>query len=177
MAWSSRGQRVLPGHPVREEILPATRRDATRRAGRSWATGLAAACGSVALVAFVTVVALWYLLSWDAPSTPAADRAKAVNDIRTTVLQCLAGIALLVGAFFTWRQSDVSRQGQITQRFMAAVEQLGSTSPQVRIGAIFALERIAHDSPDDRRPIAEVLCSFVKRNRLATPLMRAAGPP
>ncbi|MEU0604032.1 hypothetical protein ABZ484_38330 [Streptomyces sp. NPDC006393] len=45
------------------------------------------------LVAFVTVVAPRYLLSWDAPSTPVADRAKAVNDIRTTLRQGLAGVA------------------------------------------------------------------------------------
>ncbi|WP_344014588.1 hypothetical protein [Streptomyces thermospinosisporus] len=80
----------------------------------------------------VVVVAPRYLLSWDAPSTPTADRAKAINDIRTTLLQGLAGIALLVGAFFTWRQLQVSGQGQITQRFTAAVEQLGSPSPEVR---------------------------------------------
>ncbi|MGW2610931.1 pentapeptide repeat-containing protein [Streptomyces mirabilis] len=133
-------------------------------------------CGSVALVIFVTVVAPRYLLNWDAPSTPAADRAKAINDIRTTLLQGLAGIALLIGGFFTWRQLDISRQGQITQRFTAAVEQLGNTSPEVRIGAIFALERIAHDSPDDRGPIAEVLCSFVKHNGLATPLSERPVP-
>ncbi|MFE2580121.1 pentapeptide repeat-containing protein [Streptomyces sp. NPDC059378] len=128
------------------------------------------------LVAFVTVVAPRYLLSWDAPSTPAADRAKAVNDIRTTLLQGLAGVALLIGAYFTWRQLDVSRQGQITQRFTAAVEQLGSTSPEVRIGAVYALERIAHDSPDDRGPIAEVLCSFVKRTGPAVPLNERPTP-
>ncbi|WUD71376.1 pentapeptide repeat-containing protein [Streptomyces sp. NBC_00510] len=122
------------------------------------------------LVVFVTVVAPRYLLSWDAPATPAADRAKAINDIRTTLLQGLAGVALLIGAYFTWRQLDVSRQGQLTQRFTAAVEQLGDTSPEVRIGAIYALERIARDSPGDRGPIAEVLCSFVKRTGPAAPL-------
>ncbi|MER6922494.1 pentapeptide repeat-containing protein [Streptomyces spiralis] len=139
-------------------------------------TGLAVVCGSVVLVAFVTVVAPRVLLSWDAPSTPAADRAKAVNDIRGTLLQGLAGVALLIGAYFTWRQLDVSRQGQITQRFTAAVEQLGSASPEVRIGAVFALERIAYDSPDDRGPIAEVLCSFVKRNGTAVPLSERPVP-
>ncbi len=128
------------------------------------------------LVAFVTVVEPRFLLSWDAPSTPAADRAKAVNDIRGTLLQGLAGVALLIGAYFTWRQLDVSRQGQITQRFTAAVEQPGSTSPEVRIGAAFALERIAYDSPDDRGPIAEVLCSFVKRNGTAVPLSERPVP-
>ncbi|WP_306972450.1 hypothetical protein [Streptomyces canus] len=92
------------------------------------------------MVAFAAVVAPRYLLSWDAPSTPAADRAKAVNDIRTTLLQGLAGVALLAGTFFTWRQLDVSRHGQITQRFTAAVDPLGNTGPEVRIGAIFATD-------------------------------------
>lgn len=165
MARSSERYRVLPGHPVREVLRPGARRGA-----RPWVAGLAAVCGSVLLVVFVTVVAPRYLLSWDAPSTPAADRAKAVNDIRTTLLQGLAGVALLIGAFFTWRQLDVSRQSQLTQRFTAAVEQLGSTSPEVRIGAVYALERIARDSPGDRGPIAEVLCSFVKRNGPAAPV-------
>ncbi|WUD70225.1 pentapeptide repeat-containing protein [Streptomyces sp. NBC_00510] len=132
--------------------------------------------GSVLLVVFVTVVAPRYLLSWDAPATPAADRAKAVNDIRATLLQGLAGVALLIGAFFTWRQLDVSRQGHLTQRFTAAVEQLGSASPEVRIGAVYALERIARDSVADRGPIAEVLCSFVKRTGPAAPLGERPTP-
>jgi hypothetical protein len=126
-------------------------------------------CGSLLLVALVTVVAPRYLLSWDAPATPASDRAQAINDIRTTLLQGLAGVALLIGAFFTWRQLQVSSQGQITQRFTAAVEQLGSPSPEVRLGAVFALERIADDSPYDRVTIAEVLCAFVKRGGPADP--------
>ncbi|MFI5808838.1 pentapeptide repeat-containing protein [Streptomyces sp. NPDC051561] len=126
-------------------------------------------CGSLLLVTFVTVAAPRYLLSWDAPGTPVSLQAKAINDIRTTLLQGLAGIALLVGAFFSWRQLKVSNQTQITQRFTAAVEQLGSTSPEVRLGAIFALERIADDSPYDRVTIAEVLCAFVQRSGPADP--------
>ncbi|WP_179851862.1 hypothetical protein [Streptomyces sp. Ag109_G2-15] len=102
------------------------------------------------LVAFVTVVAPRYLLSWDAPSTPVADRAKAVNDIRTTLLQGLAGVALLIGAYFTWRQLDVSRQGQITQRFTAAVEQLAA--PARKYG--LARSTPSNASPMTRRTTA-----------------------
>ncbi|MEV0282305.1 pentapeptide repeat-containing protein [Streptomyces sp. NPDC050610] len=126
-------------------------------------------CSSLLLVTFVTVVAPRYLLSWDAPGTPVSGLAKAINDIRTTLLQGLAGIALLIGAFFSWRQLQVSNQSQITQRFAAAVEQLGSPSPGVRLGAIFALERIADDSPYDRVTIAEVLCAFVQSSGPADP--------
>ncbi|MFF3336625.1 pentapeptide repeat-containing protein [Streptomyces sp. NPDC002888] len=126
-------------------------------------------CGSLLVVVLVTVVAPRWLLGWEAPATPDAERAKAVNDIRTTLLQGLAALAVLIGAFFTWRQVQVSRQGQITQRFTAAVEQLGSASPDVRLGAVYALERIARDSPDDDATIAEVLCAFVKRSGTTDP--------
>jgi hypothetical protein len=34
----------------------------------------------------------------------AADRAKAINDVRTTLLQAIGGAALLLGAYFTFRQ-------------------------------------------------------------------------
>ncbi|MFJ7498003.1 transposase [Streptomyces sp. NPDC097727] len=37
------------------------------------------------------------------------------------------------------------------QRFTSAVKQLGSPGPEVRRRAVLALERIAHDSPDERR--------------------------
>ncbi|MFF4508406.1 hypothetical protein [Streptomyces sp. NPDC001401] len=145
-------------------------RQGRRFTGRSRAVTVVVVCSSLLLVAFVTVVAPRYLLSWDAPAMPASGGAQAINDIRTTLLQGLAGIALLIGAFFTWRQLQVTSQGQITQRFTTAVEQLGSPSPDVRFGAIFALERIADDSPYDRITIAEVLCAFIKRGGSADPL-------
>jgi uncharacterized protein YjbI with pentapeptide repeats len=56
----------------------------------------------------------------------------------------------------------VTREGQITERFTRAVDQLGSDRVDVRIGGIYALERIARNSPADRGPIAEVLSAFVR---------------
>ncbi|UQT61278.1 hypothetical protein M4V62_42875 [Streptomyces durmitorensis] len=112
---------------------------------------------SVLLVALIVVVAPRHLLAWETAGARVPDRAKAINDIRTTLLQGLAGVALLVGAFFTWRQLQVTRYGQLSERFTAAVEQLGNPSVEVRIGAVFALERVAVDSRDDRGTVAEVL--------------------
>lgn len=63
------------------------------------------------------------------------------------------------------RQVDLMRSGQITDRFMRAVEHLDSKSSEVRVGAIFALERIADESPRDRPHIVNTLAVFV-RNRL-----------
>jgi uncharacterized protein YjbI with pentapeptide repeats len=87
-------------------------------------------------------------------------------------------VALLVGASFTYRQLQTNRrqlevvqQGQVTERFTRAIDQLGHESLDVRLGGIYALERIATDSPQDRATIAEVLTAFIRGHapRRATP--------
>src|ERR1051326_4057166 len=47
------------------------------------------------------------------------------------------------------RTHELTEQGQITDRYTKAVEQLGSDKLDVRIGGIYALERITRDSPND----------------------------
>jgi Pentapeptide repeats (8 copies) len=89
-------------------------------------------------------------------------QAKLQNDARATLLQGIAGLLLLAGAVATWRQVQVNREGQITERFTRAIDQLGSTTPDVRLGGIFTLERIAKDSPADRPTVATVLAAFVR---------------
>jgi hypothetical protein len=123
-----------------------------------------------------------------------SERLKLQNDARTTLLQGLGGAVLLLGAWLTYRQLVTNReqlqhavesnrqqreldreqlrvaeQGQITERFTHAVDQLGSDRLDVRLGGIYALERIARDSPDDRRAIAEILSSYLRQ--------RAPWPP
>jgi hypothetical protein len=87
---------------------------------------------------------------------------KAQNEVRTTLLQGLAGTVLLVGVYFTWRQLHTAREGQITERYTRAIDQLGKAELDVRLGGIYALERIARDSPDDGPTIREVLSAFVR---------------
>lgn len=79
-------------------------------------------------------------------------------------MQGLAGLAVLAGAAFTWRQLQVSRQGQVTDRYTRAIEQLGEDSPVVRVAGINALERIARDSAADRLTISEVLTTSAGRD-------------
>ena len=167
--------------------------------------------GLVALVivlACVLVVPQW-LVQWElgasARTLTAPERAKAINDVRGTLLQGIGGAVLLLGAYFTYRQLqtgrdqlevtrqqaqaaaaqardqleitrqqaqataqqvreqlEVAQQGQVTERFTRATDQLGHAELNVRIGGIYALERIANDSPDDRNTIAEVLTAFVR---------------
>jgi Pentapeptide repeats (8 copies) len=62
----------------------------------------------------------------------------------------------------TRRTLDLTEQGQVTDRYNKAIEQLGSTEIDVRIGGIYALERIAHDSARDYPTVMEVLAEFVR---------------
>jgi uncharacterized protein YjbI with pentapeptide repeats len=96
-------------------------------------------------------------------------RLKLQNEVRTTLLQGIGGLAVLIGAFFTYRQVqtgrqqlEVAQQGQVTERFTRAIDQLGHENMDVRLGGIYALERIANDSVQDRAAVAEVLTAFVR---------------
>jgi hypothetical protein len=64
-------------------------------------------------------------------------------------------------------QNTVAEQGQLTDRYTKAVEQLGQPNAdrlQVRLGGIYALERLARDSPRDLPTIIEILSAFVRTN-------------
>ena len=159
------GQTALPGHPSREEPTPP-RPERPRR----WLTLVAVALIAVAVL-FMVLFLPRYLLSWDLAggAVRPGDRAGAVNAIRSTLMQGLVGLAVLVGLFFTWRQLQVSRQGQVTDRYTRAIEQLGRDSPELRVGGIYALERIARDSATDRLTIVEVLATFIRLRSALSP--------
>src|SRR5215472_13862197 len=67
-------------------------------------------------------------------------------------------------ASLTLRAVELTEQGQVTDRYTKAIEQLGSKELDVRIGGIYALERIARDSPRDHATILEVLAAFIREH-------------
>ncbi|SMH31203.1 pentapeptide repeat-containing protein [Maritimibacter sp. HL-12] len=99
----------------------------------------------------------------------------------------LALAAVFGAPFLVWRsivaqrQTDIAEQSQITDRINKAVENLGATRTlrdadgneahapnlEVRIGAIYALERIAQDSLRDHVQIMEILTAYVRENAKA----------
>ncbi|MFF7391641.1 pentapeptide repeat-containing protein [Streptomyces scabiei] len=102
-------------------------------------------------------------------SVDARDRLKAVSDVRTTLLQAIGGLAVLFGAYATWRQLRVSQdglratqEGYVTDRFSRAVDQLGSDKVDVRIGGLHALWRIAEHSARDREAILSILAAYLR---------------
>ena len=62
------------------------------------------------------------------------------------------------------RTYELTEQGQVTDRYTKAVEQLGSDKLDVRVGGIYALERVARDSEKDHPTIMEVLVTFIREH-------------
>jgi len=121
----------------------------------------ASVLGALVLFAAVVGILVWYI----APSGAAEKQAFVV-----TLAQILGGAALLSGLYFTWRTLQVNREGQITERFTRAIEQLGATHAdnsknlELRLGGIYALERIARESEEDHWSIMEVLTAYVRQH-------------
>jgi len=128
---------------------------------------------SVVLACVVLVLLLWIVPNWQVPKSGLSlkDRLHQINENRKTVAQIVGGVFILVGLYIAWvrskamrDQAEVAREQQLTDLYVKAVEQLGSENLQIRLGGIYALERIARESPKDHWPIMEVLTAFVREN-------------
>jgi Pentapeptide repeats (8 copies) len=84
----------------------------------------------------------------------------------------LATMATFAVAAFTWisihqvsNEQAITLEGQITDRYNTAVSDLGG-SADVRIGSIYALQRIMNDSPRDQPAIISVLSAYIRTRDL-----------
>jgi uncharacterized protein YjbI with pentapeptide repeats len=141
----------------------------TRKLGENaeWILGRKVARVLGALVLFAVVVGvLLALLDWYIAPKGAEQKQAVV----VTLAQILGGTALLSGLYFTWRTLQVNRAGQITERYTRAIDQLGKTDDdgnrvfEIRLGGIYALERIAKESEEDHDSIMEVLTAYVRQH-------------
>jgi len=92
------------------------------------------------------------------------------NTFRTTVSQIIGGFIILIGIYFSIENLlnaqlslNIAREGQITERFGKAVEQLGSDNVDINLGGIFALGRVGRDSPEDHWQVVQVLTAYLRR--------------
>ncbi|MER7992042.1 pentapeptide repeat-containing protein [Micromonospora chalcea] len=82
----------------------------------------------------------------------------------------------------TRRQQDLAAAGQIADRFTQAIDQLGQPGVDkidVRLGALYSLERIMRDSAVDQPAVVEVIAAFVRVHAPASgadPRAPAASP-
>lgn len=118
--------------------------------------------GAVAVLLVLAVYALPILLTRHPTPTDAKDVLAAQNAARTALIGALVALFTAATLAVSWRSHRLTQTGQLTDRFAAAVEQLGSASTHVRVGGIYSLERLLHDSPADHRTVVEVLSTFIR---------------
>jgi Pentapeptide repeats (8 copies) len=168
-------------------MKPSTKSLAPRWLRKLWADHpLAVASGVVVLALASAVGLLWPLtdviaahdvgLITGAKRAPALQAARAVA--RTQLLTLGAGVFAAGVLIFTARNFTLTRrtvelqrqtfelteEGQVTDRYTKAIEELGSDKLDVRIGGIYALERIARDSARDHPTVMDVLAAFVREH-------------
>jgi hypothetical protein len=125
----------------------------------------------IALAAFFTVALIFaivmlptIMITHRNLSLAPKDQLDAEAAIRSSFIQMVAGMVLIAGLYFTARGFRLTREGHITDRYSKAVEHLGNENPDVRIGGIYALERIMRDSVNDKETIVDVLATFVREH-------------
>ena len=94
------------------------------------------------------------------------NRLKLQNDFRSALFQGVGALLVLagagIGAAVSLRQLQLNREGQITERFTRAIDQLGNVKIEVILGGIYALGAIAEDSERNRTPVAEALSAYIQ---------------
>jgi hypothetical protein len=130
---------------------------------------------------------LWILPHWQLGSLNLALKERIVleNSLRDTWSKIIATGFFLVSSYFLWRYVEavgktvaaaertvaaaeksaaISQERHITERFVRVMELLGDEKLEVRLGGIYALERIARDSPADQSAVTEVLATYVREH-------------
>ncbi|WP_079148511.1 pentapeptide repeat-containing protein [Streptomyces agglomeratus] len=128
-------------------------------------------------------------LSKKDPFELADARLRLQNDLRTTALQAVGGLAVLAGAVLAFEQlredgdqaadaQTLTRQGQASERFTRAIDQLGSSRPETRTGGVYGLEQVASQHREDNRlAVTEVLVAFLHRRAAHSDWNRDCGLP
>lgn len=117
--------------------------------------------GTGVFVAVAIAASAWWLLR--VAATPDG-RVNAIRGALTAGAAAGAGMGLVL-AFLRQRYHEIDATEQrITGRYTAAIDQLGSDKLEVRIGGIYALGRIARDSPADQATVRDVLSALVREH-------------
>ncbi|WP_407550558.1 pentapeptide repeat-containing protein [Streptomyces sp. Pv4-95] len=124
-----------------------------------------------------------------------------ITGVRTMLVALGAGIVAALGLLYTHRshehaeklyehsqeqfmhlrekdreQAELTREGQVTDRYIEAVKLLASPQSTERIGGIYSLERIMRDSEKDHATIVKILAAYVRQHAPAKKGSKPADP-
>lgn len=140
----------------------------------------------IAAVGIILTIVVWLIIkNYIKPTSP--EEKKNTLEVYFKVL---GATVILLGVYFTWQELRTSREallttqeGQITERFTRAIDQLGKADQEtsndkhgkdgqvkkennlaIRLGGIYALERIGKNSRTDYWTVMEVLTAYIRQN-------------
>ena len=121
----------------------------------------------VGLIAVLLVVAglfVWRFWDWLRIVPPGYESGTAT--VRNLGLLVTAIIALPLAIWRSVvadRQARTAQQGLLNERYQKGAEMLGSEILSVRLGGIYALQRLAEESPEQYHvPIIQLFCTFAR---------------
>ncbi len=158
--------------------------------------------GIVAFALFVLFFRLYlelFLFEWNDPKI----KDNSIRDLAIAFFGTISGIGALFGVYLAILRSEentrqnkiandqsktadkqaiTAEQGLITDRINKATEGLGKFNDkgdpiiEVRLGALYALERIAQDSIRDHIQIMEILCAYIRHASLKNKADKTKSP-
>jgi hypothetical protein len=180
--WPCYRRKVHAGRTRSPNVLHVLKRWAAWPRGNRWLAGIAAVVLGLAIAWVPFVPIADWIAHHDVGSVKGLLHETAVDNARGRLLTLAAGLLAAGALVFTalnfnllrrnsqqadrWqrRAHELTEQGQVTDRYTKAIEQLGSDKLDVRIGGIYALERIARDSGTDQPAVVEVLAAFIREH-------------
>ncbi|MFF4393667.1 pentapeptide repeat-containing protein [Streptomyces sp. NPDC001552] len=130
------------------------------------------------VLAFAAVLAaVWATAALLMPQTlnmePGSERMKQQTGVVRTSLAAGAGVGAAITVLLAFRGQqhheeatertdyDASER-RITELYTKAVEQLGNSQAPVRLGGLYALERLGQAVDDHRQTIVDVICAYLR---------------
>ena len=124
---------------------------------------------TLSIVAYTTLSAVWgqgsdwrrILTGWQlGAGHDSLDRIKVT-------LTALGGIGAVGYLVIKYRERSAFERGEADDKLVRAVQQLGDTSPQVRIAGVYALADVAdtYEGPYHQR-VVDILCGYLRTDRL-----------
>ncbi|GAA1761391.1 hypothetical protein GCM10009734_82060 [Nonomuraea bangladeshensis] len=126
--------------------------------------------------ALLVGAAVWGVSAWllqDLHTVPAPEQVAARIEAVRTALAAGAGVGAAVTLLLAMRRqrhqelatahtTHDAAERRVTELYTKAVEQLGNAQAPVRLGGLYALERLAQDTPELRQTIVDVICAYLR---------------
>jgi hypothetical protein len=122
---------------------------------------IAAGAAAVGVIGTATVGIVGYFIA-RSTNREAIAAAKATTDKTIASARAENKSTIEAADASVHRTLEATREGQIIELYSRAVDQLGSEQLHVRIGGIYALERVARDSEKDHPIVMDVLTAFIR---------------